>query len=368
MNEGYALRHLRKLMGWSFDEDNRQTKWLRMMSDFKYDSYRDFWAGVRFVEALLDWLQQFEPADRQRAYDLVRHRLIFLSFTEIEHLVKRTLPVYVHNILLERVAQKCSIPKYLIWSNPAAQKLYADTLARTLFIGLSDGARIDGFRRSGAGLISNEQVVLNYEISNDKWRDMHSELKARASDPAARFELLFLIDDFTGSGKSLLRIEDGAWKGKLKKIAVHFRCHHKLFAPDCRINVHHYVGTAGAKRTIDALLVDAAGANGPKVWFPNAVGTTFDLTLSDGLALKRGQESALDALVDKYYDPAIETKSFKVGGTDGKFGFAACGLPLVLEHNTPNNSLGLLWADSLTKPTPPHRPMRSLFRRRQRHT
>lgn len=368
MNEGYALRHLRKLMGWSFEEDNRQTKWLRMMSDFKYDSYRDFWAGVRFVEALLDWLQQFEPADRQIAYDLVRQRLIFLSFTEIEHLVKRTLPVYVHNILLERVAQKCGIPKYLIWSNPAAQKLYADTLARTLFIGLSDGARIDSFRRSSAGLISNEQVVLNYEISNDKWHDMHGELKARTGNSDARFELLFLIDDFTGSGKSLLRVEKGEWKGKLKKIAVHFRCHHGVFAPDCSINVHHYIGTARAKRAIESLLLAAAATGGPKVWFPNAVGTTFDLTLSDSLSLQRDQESALDALVDKYYDPAIETKSIKVGGTDAKFGFAACGLPLVLEHNTPNNSIGLLWADSPAKPAIPHRPMRSLFRRRQRHT
>jgi hypothetical protein len=55
MNEGYALRHLRKVMNWSFEDDNRETIWLRMMSDFKYDSYRSFWAGSRFAEALLYW-------------------------------------------------------------------------------------------------------------------------------------------------------------------------------------------------------------------------------------------------------------------------------------------------------------------------
>jgi hypothetical protein len=28
-----------------------------------------------------------------------------------------------------------------------------------------------------------------------------------------------------------------------------------------------------------------------------------------------------------------------------KYGYANCALPLVLEHNTPNNSISLLWAD-----------------------
>ena len=368
MNEGYALRHLRKVMGWSFDEDNRQTNWLRMMSDFKYDSYRDFWAGVRFVEALLDWLQQFEDIDRQKAYDLVRKRLVFLSFTEIEHLVKRTRPVYVHNVLLERVAQKSSVPKYLVWSQPAANKLYADTLARTLFIGLSDGARIDSFRRASVGVISNEQVALGYEVSNDKWHDMHEELKNRTQDPNAKFEVLFLIDDFTGSGKSLIRVENNNWKGKLTKLAASFKCHHSMFAADCTIIVHHYIGTAGAKSSIDELLTKATSAEGPKTWFPNPVATSFDLLLSPDVSLTRGQDTSLDALVDKYYDSAIETKSVKVGGTDAKFGFAACGLPLVLEHNTPNNSLGLLWAESPKSPQTPVHHMRALFRRRQRHT
>lgn len=374
MNEGYALRHLRQLMGWSFEEDNRETNWLRMMSDFKYDSYRDFWAGIRFIEALLGWLQQFEAADRKHAYDLVRRRLVFLSFTEIEHLVDRTRPVYVHKAILDRVAKKANVPKYLIWAQAETRKLYEETLKRTLFIGLSDGARIDGFRRVNAGLINNEQVALGYDMSHDKWRDMHEELKARTKDPAARFEVLFLIDDFTGSGKSLIRREEGGWKGKLKKLAMSYQCHHGLFAPDCTVVVHHYIGTAGAKSAILQLLKEAATAAGPKVWFPNPLEVSFDLLLARELSLTRGQNAQLDALVDRYYDPRVETKSIKVGGTDAKFGFAACGLPLILEHNTPNNSIGLLWAESpaTAESAPPAadtaHAMRALFRRRQRHT
>ena len=83
--------------------------------------------------------------------------------------------------------------------------------------------------------------------------------------------------------------------------------------------------------------------------------------------ISRATDAAITNLVDKYYDPAIETKSIKVGGTDAKFGFANCGLPVILEHNTPNNSVALLWAESLIEEPPPPHLMRPLFRRRQRH-
>ena len=49
------------------------------------------------------------------------------------------------------------------------------------------------------------------------------------------------------------------------------------------------------------------------------------------------------------------------GGTDdSKYGFAACGLPLVLHHNTPNNSIALLWSYEDAE-------YRGLFPRIQRH-
>jgi hypothetical protein len=55
----------------------------------------------------------------------------------------------------------------------------------------------------------------------------------------------------------------------------------------------------------------------------------------------------------------------KVGGEQAHYGFAKTGLFLVLEHNTPNNSIALLWAEADgDSPAPPMRP---LFRRRQRH-
>ena len=42
---------------------------------------------------------------------------------------------------------------------------------------MSDGARIDTFRRTNAGTISNEQVLLATEISDEKWDQILKDLR-----------------------------------------------------------------------------------------------------------------------------------------------------------------------------------------------
>jgi hypothetical protein len=81
--------------------------------------------------------------------------------------------------------------------------------------------------------------------------------------------------------------------------------------------------------------------------------------LPNEITVVPGTEPQVDALIEKYYDNSNETDSTWLGGTDLKYGFSACGLPLILGHNTPNNSIGLLWADGPQ--------MRSLFPRVTRH-
>jgi hypothetical protein len=45
-----------------------------------------------------------------------------------------------------------------------------------------------------------------------------------------------------------------------------------------------------------------------------------------------------------YYDERASDKHIAVGGTaDARLGFAGCALPVVLAHNTPNNSVYILW-------------------------
>ena len=84
---------------------------------------------------------------------------------------------------------------------------FARARRKSLFLGLSDGARMDEFRRSNRDL-STEQVYATYEVSEPRLVEMRSQLVEEhdqdGSDPS-RFELVFLIDDFAGSGKTILR-------------------------------------------------------------------------------------------------------------------------------------------------------------------
>ena len=64
---------------------------------------------------------------------------------------------------------------------------------------------------------------------------------------------------------------------------------------------------------------------------------------------------------DEYYDKEVEDDHTKIGGTDDvKMGFAGCGLPVILSHNTPNNSLYIFWAYD-------HLGFKGLFPRVSRH-
>jgi hypothetical protein len=75
----------------------------------------------------------------------------------------------------------------------------------------------------------------------------------------------------------------------------------------------------------------------------------------------------LAALLEERYDPGIETSHT---GKDIALGYKKCGLPLVLDHNTPNNSVATLWARSDPKAAnhDPYKHMSPLFPRRQRHS
>ena len=73
-------------------------------------------------------------------------------------------------------------------------------------------------------------------------------------------------------------------------------------------------------------------------------------------------------LVDRHYNPNIEERKHNAesGVAAIHRGYAGCALPLVLEHNTPNNSFAMIWAEC--QGGGDEIEMRPLFRRRQRHT
>jgi len=184
-------------------------------------------------------------------------------------------------------------------------------------------------------------------------------------DPSARFSFVFLLDDFVASGTTLLRETGGIWKGKLLRfwddtqsvIASHFE-------DDWVLHVHHYIATYRASDAVEERHEEIRRTKGPDQWFQK-VEFSFGTILPKDFPIDEQRYSDFIRLSEKYYDPIIQTRHADVGGESMHLGFADCALPLILEHNTPNNSVALLWAD--TEGTNGHHAMRPLFRRRQRH-
>ena len=366
MNQDFILGRLSEIMSWDNDEARKEFAWLRLMSRMKYDGYQDFLAGARFVESLADWLQQFDIEERKVAYDFVRNSLVYISTAEMNHLVELFYPETVVWRLQQEVARRLHIPPWQVWATEPSREIFDRLRRQSLFIELSDGARIDVFRRANAGLITNEQVVTAPRLNDEKMNELLEDLRRDLNDPKARFAFVFLIDDFVGSGTTLLRKkDDGSWTGKLFRFWDDNKDRFPAYVEDhWALCVHHYLATERARATIDDRNRQIASERAKGEWF-RTVQFSYGAVLPSDLPLSPGRHADFVKLTDKYYDSAIENRHTKVAGTDAKLGFGQCALPLVLEHNTPNNSVAILWAD--TAGSNGQHAMRPLFRRRQRH-
>lgn len=368
MNQAFILGRLADLMGWDATDFNSEFRWLELMSRMKYDGYQDFLAGMRFIESLADWLQQFAPGERKAAYDFVRTNLVFISPAEMRHLVELFYPETIQPHLIRKVSESRGIPQYRIWADAKAVELYETLLRKTLFIELSDGGHIDVFRRANAGVISNEQIVTAPRIHWAKWDDLLKDLRKVTGRADERFSLVYLVDDFVGSGTTLLREEDGVWKGKLLRFwddVIDVGAAEKYFEPGWKLCVHHYLSAHQAVRSVKERDVAIRKARGEGKWF-DSVEFSSGMQLPGDFPIKLENHPAFGALADKYYDDSIEDEHIRKGGTNARLGFGQCALPLILEHNTPNNSIALLWAE--TEGANGQHAMRPLFRRRKRHT
>lgn len=380
MKQQLVLRVLADAMKWDDEEAPREFAWLRLMSRLKYDTYQGYQAGVRFIESLVVWIHQFPRNERRTAYETVKQKLIFVSANELRHLIGQMYTREVEPYLVARASKHFNVPPYLIWTNATISKWIQDARRRTLFMGLSDGARIDILRRANVGRISNEQVVLAPIIDHDKWRDLQKELKRDLpSDPNPKFDCVWVIDDLTASGTTLIRSKEvsdevtGAkkieWKGKLCKLRTAiWDARSKLgkefpLAEQFDLCVHHYLATQDALDKAKELSEMARSSHGASDWF-GEVRFSRGLILSNDVKLKAPDDAFID-LANRYYDASIEDRHTEESGQrDVRLGYKGCALPLILEHNTPNNSIALFWADSTGSKG--HR-MRPLFRRRTRH-
>lgn len=348
MQDALAQRILAAVMGWKEDRLLAEQDVLQTLAQYKYDSYEQFEPGVKFVESLALWLSQFEQADREGAYKFVRNHLVFISTTEMGHLVRSVYPDQIRSIVRNAAAGvlKCSPFALRRIENSSTFKTL---LRRSLFLGLSDGARIDLFRRSSEEL-DNEQVHAAYEISDEKLGEMGRELREALGDAteesSSTFRFLFLLDDFAGTGTTMLRRKaDGSWTGRLKKVSdrLHHAAQLKVFdRASLDVHVCLYVATRQALEYLQERLPEFE-RNGA-VWEPGRCRVHCVQELGAKTAIQLGADPELDAFLSKYYSKELEDReSYKVGGAGIKHGYGNCGLPLVIHHNTPNNSLFILW-------------------------
>lgn len=375
MNQDTVLRVLSRIMKWNDERSRKEFDWLNLMARLKYDGYRDFQAGMRFIESLVAWLQQFDQADREVAFEFVRHAIVFVSVGEMAHLVEQFYPKTVLDRLVRTVAKQLGIPTYRVVADaPDDLRLLR---RKTLFMGLSDGARLDTVRHSTSGLLRNEQFVQSTQVDTEKWRDLLKDLRSDTNDPNARFRLVYLVDDFIGTGTSFLRPKSNRrkWTGKLIRFMDSVRDATKAMndgAPldrDWELCIHHYIASESGLRALNDRL-NQAGIKFDATRYQD-VHTSCSMVLPPDLPITKSSEQcrAFVRLTDDYYDQQIETTHTAVGGVKHLgLGYGGCALPLVIEHNTPNNSVALLWAQSYNPPSDGVvHAMRPLFRRRQRH-
>ena len=383
MNYTLAVRLLRTVMAWDETtmgpEQSALVSTMSRLAEYKYNAYQQYGPGRQFVESLALWLEQFASSDREVALEFVNHNLIYISDQEMRHLVDLTFRNVVKPILREKVAERLNLP---LWQTAAIDNsdAFADELRHSLFLGLSDGARIDEFRRSA--LLSNDQAHPTYELQTDRALEM-----ARAL--GGPFRNVFLVDDFYGSGKSVLRWQLGdKWldeyeerassKGRLikfveqvipqfqpqsakqrlvsflRRIALQPKLG-SIFSRNVAIYICIYVAT---ERALSHIRSAVSQHPNPPWKHPPTVHAT--MTIDDRVSIPCDSADApFDALLHKHYRKSLMNNHRAVGGADIIHGFSNCGLPLVFTHNTPNNTVYLIWET--------HDPYVALFPRVDRH-
>ena len=304
-----------------------------------------------FIESLALWLNQFNSKnEKEAAVKFIQERLIFISNQEMNHLVKITYPDILRPLLTQNLSEDLNLKHYQLQKICSSPE-FKIRERKSLFLGLSDGSRTDQFRRANPHL-TNEQVYQSHELSLERAEKMQEklfkELKNRDSSVqrlGCKYETIFLLDDFSASGNSYLRKEDGVFKGKIWSVYKNSMpgevLDQLLDIKKAKVYVVLYLCTSQAMNQISTLLDELWDPGYPR---PELIPVHL---LDDMNILSPLSDEEVHSICQNsdYYDAeALEDEHTRVGGTDVKFGFADCKLPLVLSHNCPNNSISILWA------------------------
>lgn len=386
MRDELAERLLSRVMYWRAPELQKFVPELQALSLMKYDEYGNYGPGIKFVENLAAWLDQFPADQRQTALSFVMDELVFVSNSEMTHLISLVPLEVLRPVIRKRIGEQLDIPRFKIAQIEATVE-FQRLMRSSLIIGASDGAKLDQLRRASSEL-SHEQFIQGTEPDLHQLERLSQKLAKRFSDgdedtdleeevdvselvgtdategeegpaeaaPIAPFEHIFFVDDFSGSGRTLLRKDEGEpWDGKMIRLRDHLAT-----AAQSGYVVENVPGTIVlyfASEKAQAHLADQLAAAGFSNWTVEVVAE-----LPSSRCVDRTNEQ-LAELCKQVVDPTTKDKHKGLA----PLGYSDCALPLVLTHNTPNNSICVLWMDTRDEVKPGSTRLKALFPRFERH-
>lgn len=337
---------LKAVVDWDVDRFAKELQDIQVIAEYKYNDYQQYTHGMRYVESLALWLRKFSPSEIDIAYTLIKKRLIFISEEQMRQLISVSFEMCMKEYLLLQTKNYCKASS--ISDSTMRKRIFNIMRRKALFLGLSDGSHMDYFRRQNP-MLSNEQVFINYDFSNERALGMKDSLKQdlttlckdtgySLNEDDSNFRTFFLIDDFSASGISYIRMEDGKWKGKIPKF---YNLLGDIGFPkeDISIHVVLYIATDEALMHIRSNASDFLKSHKCRV-------TVDAIQRISGVELTDAEE---DLLRRNYELNAVKSSGFvdshfRKGKTQKPYlGFNECSLPLIIYHNTPNNSFPILW-------------------------
>lgn len=223
----------------------------------------------------------------------------------MQRVIEVFIPEMVTPHLRKAAAAEVGICPWEVWGNPNGVADFNRLLRRSLFVGLSDGSHIDILRRANSPRLVQDQFVPMLDIGDEKWPDLGKELSSSLGQDA-RFDNVYLIDDFTASGTTFIRQVDGKWKRKLKKFNdLVVKARESLqerfpISDSYALHIHHYVSAEQARAALEER-VGYAKANLDNRSFEE-VTITEGLRLPTSLKMIGGADAAMLDLCERYYN------------------------------------------------------------------
>ena len=401
MKRELTLQLLRSILPdppWREDRLRETLADLRVLAEHKYNKYEMYQPARLFFESLYLFLLRFEPADRTAALEFVRKDLTFISRDEFQQLAHVLYHDRIRQEQLNLAAERTGVERFRV-AQLASSDQFRIIKRASLYVGMSDGARMDYFRRQNLD-INNEQVLAAYYAGDVKVSGVRRDLRNALGNGIDKFECLFLLDDFFGSGKTHLRevvnvkvpvqadgIEvpkalvgklsfdedkselqwnysgeiDGQQLELLKELTLRYQINAAVeeIVQRCtkrETTIKGSLDRLSAEKILSVVREDASVYLAPLLATKYAVDRMLPLIprlkpplnrlkiipaaiIPNSMRMEPGL-GEIPVLCEKYYEARIGDEHTG----DVMFGYDSCGLPLVLHHNTPNNSLYFLWA------------------------